>query len=218
MGRLMTINSNGSGMPPQPLVAGAPVSPTVAVTWAPHAEITAVARLACDHQIKQWGIYEIAGDGSCTGLADDLGRGNPDVAAVKYLSWSPGGTLAFVYFESLKPSSLPTIATFGPQKTLISIGIDPRTGKAPDPQAATWSPDGKSLVVSAGQIRYEGGTAVWRGPWRIYVVNADGSNPRQITDPTKDNPGTQTYDDVPSWQPCTIETRRSLVPRKNTHG
>ena len=77
VGTLMTMSSDGSNKQPV-LVHGAEVTTTIAVTWAPTADIAAtkadgalavVAGLDCGSGYRQYGIYLIKVDGSCTTVA-----------------------------------------------------------------------------------------------------------------------------------------------------
>ena len=45
-----------------------------------------------------------------------------------------------------------------------------------------WSPDGKKIVYTSGRSSFMWDALLGEGSYEIYVMNADGSNPVQLTD------------------------------------
>ncbi len=89
--------------------------------------------------------------------------------------WQPGGG-AIVYqgkeashWEIFKvnPDGTGKVALTRPATTLVD--------ELPSNAAPAWSPDGQSIVFLSN--RSEGGSA---GPWRLWVMDADGSNQRPL--------------------------------------
>jgi TolB protein len=60
-----------------------------------------------------------------------------------------------------------------------------------------WSPDGKKIVYAAGRSSPMWDAILGEGSYEIYVMNADGSNPTQLTD----SPGAMDDNLEPSWSP-----------------
>ncbi len=90
-------------------------------------------------------------------------------------AWSPDGTrLAYVSFEGRKPSVYLQSVASGERALLVRL---PGNQSAP-----AWSPDGGRLVFASSHL---GGT-------QLYVVNADGSNLRRLTQ-------SGAIDTTPNW-------------------
>jgi Tol biopolymer transport system component len=101
------------------------------------------------------------------------------------LSWSPDGSkIAFASFDGPLPdiNRIFTInVSNGTVSPLTSVTL-PETHNSPD-----WSPDGRQLAFTRS-LSGAGGSA------EVYVVNADGSSPRNLTNNSVD-------DSFPEWSP-----------------
>jgi Tol biopolymer transport system component len=120
------------------------------------------------------------------------GTGRHDLAGFngKYPSWGPGGLIAFrrVYNqEGLYVVS----GDGGAPRLLANVGKD---------TAAAWSPDGGRVAFMADKNS--------TGDWEVYVVNADGSGLKNLTNsPT-------TMDVTPTW----LSDGKHLAFRSNRGG
>jgi TolB protein len=99
-----------------------------------------------------------------------------------HADWSPDGSRLAAVFGSKDKGSTVGIALMDPESgTAREIKLFDLPGAMNSPQ---WSPDGRLLV-------YE---AVTEGSWDLWVVSADGRNPRRLTS----DPGNERS---PAWSP-----------------
>ncbi len=107
-------------------------------------------------------------------------------------AWSPdGGKIAF---------SAGVVITIEPNKPFSDIylvnldgsGLTKLTSGSGQNGGVTWSPDGKQIAFASNRDP--------DGMWKIWVMNADGSNQRRLTD--IQNPSIPGFTGVePSWSP-----------------
>lgn len=150
--------------------------------WAPDG-----TKLAFD---ADWGIQVVNADGTghirLTALDPERGASMP--------TWSPdGGKIAFA-FDDGQETEIAVMSADGTNRTTLT-----NLGEAAWPD---WSPDGREILfVSRGP---EGN----RQGWDIYVMNADGSNVRNLTN-------SPTVDLAPVWSPdgtqILFRSRRDIV-------
>ena len=133
---------------------------------------------------SNWSIYLVGSDGE---NPQRLTQGNLDYS----LSWSPDGTqIAFSRNGNLWVMRVSS----GPQPAVSDL-----RQLTSDPQeciwATAWSPDGQEIAFDA-QRGDPTGTASYNDPQtsEIYLINADGSNPRKLTD-------NHVIDAGPGWSP-----------------
>jgi Tol biopolymer transport system component len=105
-----------------------------------------------------------------------------------YPTWSPDGTkIAFYRLDSITKDGmtmLPHLGIF----VMNADGSDQRAvASTVGFMEPAWSPDG--LKFAAGTL----------GPYGIYLINVDGSNPTQITQPP--TPSDVFEDHIPAWSP-----------------
>jgi Tol biopolymer transport system component len=128
-------------------------------------------------------------------------------------AWSPDGSrIAFIehtivgeteWGEPIYRLTLSVINADGTERRVLrELGREDRspTGWA---RGLVWSPDGSRLAFSSARYAYSGRRVVHRWPSQIYVVNADGSELRRLTDddsPTSDSTGKRD-NDTPAWSP-----------------
>ena len=128
-----------------------------------------------DVEQKDWAIYVVNADGS------NLRRLKVGDTSGGYPSWSPDGKqIAYYDWRINRPAVCVMDANGENQKVVYwwggDLGID-------------WSPNEDEIVFISGQDSWN-----WGGN-DIYVINADGTNLRRLT-----QPGPSTYQD-PAWSP-----------------
>jgi Tol biopolymer transport system component len=124
------------------------------------------------------GVFRVGADAG--GVRQLIGA---DRAPIQRLEWSPDGTrlgYAGRFDEAGRGAIYIVDAQTGDPLRLT----EPETANA---CRATWSPDGSRLAFDAGPDGCEGALGIW-------VVDADGSMPRQLT-------GLATHDLFPAWSP-----------------
>ncbi|MDH3308918.1 MAG: hypothetical protein OEO77_15570, partial [Acidimicrobiia bacterium] len=138
-------------------------------------------------------------------------------------SWSPGGAWSpdgsrFVFVTSRVGNDEIYVAD-GDGRNPVRLTINPANDRDP-----AWSPDGSQIAFSSGlEIHDESSAWVVVIPSRIYVMDADGSNRRAVTDGTIDPapapPSSSTYSLAhtgPTWSPD--GSRLAIVVAKNYAG
>lgn len=126
------------------------------------------------------GLKFVFDNGDCGGNQHWIATANVDGTGLRrlglcgdYPRWSPvGDRLAFVSGGALYTSDVN-----GGAVQLVVAGLNA--------YASSWSPDGSKLVFDSRLSK----------PWRTFIVNADGSNLRQLF------PGSTTNDVLPDWSP-----------------
>jgi TolB protein len=121
-------------------------------------------------------LYSIAPDGSG---ATRLTRNS---TTEQYPVWSPDGTL--IAFQSFGDNnagrpSIHVMTAHGADQRRVSPAWDNSDSMEP-----TWSPDGSQIAFAS--------TGAFNDSWRIWVVNADGSGVRRLTDE---------FSTAPAWSP-----------------
>ena len=121
-------------------------------------------------------IFVINADGS--GLRRLTRNAVPDGDA----AWSPdGGKIAFLSWRDGSGADVFVMNADGSDQRNL-------TRKPGDEVGPAWSPDGRAIVFSAvppGQPLWVGGSSSASGPYRdVYVMNADGSDQRNLTHTT----------------------------------
>jgi Tol biopolymer transport system component len=124
------------------------------------------------HDVLAFGFTLVAMLMACGG--DDAGPTDPDPDSDPAVV--AGGTIAFVSYRS----GTAEIYTVDP------TGVHRLTTNTMRESQLAWSPDGMRLMFTDAPIG--------EGPWALWIMNADGSNPRRLTSPT----GVQ-LDDTPRW-------------------
>jgi Tol biopolymer transport system component len=153
------------------------------VSWSPNrarvAWVAATTPDDCDFE-ECWELFVADGDGS------ERRRLTRDRAKDGYIDWSPDSS--HIAFQRDEPE---TTDSGEPQHDIYSIATDgsdlirlTSDGTATQPD---WSPDGSEIAY--GHDRGEPQGAIW-------VVNADGSDPRQVS-----HPSAFTLDLAPAWSP-----------------
>jgi RNA polymerase sigma factor (sigma-70 family) len=160
-------------------------------TWSPDGKQIAFQRDTYEQnpdgewEQKNWAIYVVNADGSnlrrlgeafqCRKVGDRItGGGMP--------AWSPDGRqIAYYDYPIDRPAVCVMDANGENRKTLYwwggNMGMD-------------WSPNGDKIVFASSQDSWKN----WKGT-DIYVINADGTNLRRLT-----QPGPSFYQD-PAWSP-----------------
>jgi Tol biopolymer transport system component len=169
------VNPDGSGLVRVTNDSAADYSPD----WSPdRSKIAFVSGRERDN-LQQTDIFIMNADGS----------GIRRLRTAQYLDtfprWSPDGTkIAFFMGTSDRSSVLAVCNADGTgAKTVMNVG-----------GVASWSPDGKRLVVSANR---DGGSKIW-------LVNADGTGLKLLVDSPKATIGTTNLtgsDSSPAWSP-----------------
>ena len=142
-------------------------------------------------------LYVMNADGSNAQLVTELLEpGEP--------AWSPNSDkIAF---------SLGSRSTFGSYKRFIDIyvvnvdgsGLTQLTRDSGFNGSPTWSPDGKQIAFTSNRDS--------DGKPKIWVMNADGSNQREIPN-SGINRGSPFYDLRPAWSPTLTILRRTTAPK-----
>lgn len=131
------------------------------------------------------GTYVMNADGTNqTQLTGNYGVNTP--------SWSPDGTkVAYSNLDDIGDTSgIYSVNADGTNKTRL-------TASSYDNEP-TWSPDGTKIAYDSSTDSNDGRLDERTGP-RIYVINADGTNPTRLTD---DN----NSDNSPRWSPAQSKT------------
>ena len=150
------------------------------------------------NQGGDWDIWTMNADGTDpVNLIDD---GNDEDAGPHdhQPSWSPDGT-RIVFVSTRGPGDDGDIYVMDADGS----DVTPLTSNADPDYAPDWSPDG-TRVVFAGEREDEAPAGSDDGD--IYVIDADGTDERNITDPFESQPGQfQWYDKDPDWSPVADE-------------
>jgi WD40 repeat protein len=182
--RAFSIRPDGTGENEIPLPPGAIKS----VAWSPDGKQLAYARQAGSLPY----LYLANADGSGE---RKLCCADP-IEWAKAPDWAPDGH-ALVFSHGNAPGTIMRVNRDGSGLTILSDCCNGSNAEQP-----AWSPDGTKIVFSS----YRSGIS-----WRLYTMNPDGSDVRQIQD--------NAYD--PNWQPIPINYARpkgatpmyaSLVP------
>ena len=126
--------------------------------------------------------------------------------------WSPDGSGKIVFSaENLSPNQCQD------QVCIASLDIyvaDTRTGDVrnltntdtwagPHEDQPVWSPDGTEIAYRADKLYEKAPKDVRTTPTSIWIMNADGSDQHQVSQPPTGDPNPLTdSDNVPTWQPC----------------
>ena len=135
---------------------------------------------------ERWSVFLMRADGS---FATDLTPGTYSGIS----SWSPDGqTLACEMVTGDDWDIVLLSGLWGTNREIVA-------GTTANEGTPAWSPDGSKLAYSSDRA----------GDWNIYVMNADGTNVRQLTDDPD-------FDGCPSWSPdgsrIAFESNRMEVP------
>ncbi len=120
-------------------------------------------------------LYVMAADGSHpTKILDDGGT-----VLNWFPSWTPDGK-RIIFSSDRGGGKVYQIYTINPDGTDIQALTDDKTdtGTATDRVLPLVSPDGKQIVFLAGKLNFQ---VAEGGKYDVYVMNADGSNVRQLT-------------------------------------
>lgn len=166
--RMAVVNRDGSGIHLVPNTVGA-YSPA----WSPDGSHIAFLR---GYPLADAGIYEIRPDGSGLKLLHPGVYGE----SFPHLDWAPGGhRLAF----SSMPQSYSSDIYILHVRTGRLVNLTHSYEK--NESSPSWSPNGKKIVFTGNPTDVPGA--------EIWIMNADGSNRRKVTDVW---PGRS-----PTWQP-----------------
>jgi len=145
-------------------------------TWSPDGERLAVFRVGAEGGSLGQGIYTLRPDG--TGLHRLFINELPIPAGVTDLEWSPDGThIAFVQVDWYNPA--PAAESAGELWVMGADGSHARPVTPPDTFVYdfSWSPNGSQLVYTRQSLPSGN-----RFVYDLFVMNADGSDARQLTD------------------------------------
>ena len=118
-------------------------------------------------------LYSVAPDGS------GLTRLTWSFTTEQYPAWSPDGSrIAFQSFAEGRPSIHVMNADGSDEQRVSPSGFES------DDMEPTWSPDGTEIAFAS--------TRPWNETWQIWVMGADGSNPRRLT---------SEFSTAPAWSP-----------------
>jgi Tol biopolymer transport system component len=119
----------------------------------------------------------------------DLGNPNTPMLLLGFdfkstaFSWSPDGRF-LAYHGALKPAQQNAIYVYGPLYSPSQSELMPLTGDNGRAESPSWSPDGHKIAFQTDRD----------GNWEIYVMNADGSGPLNLTRSNSD-------DRLAAWSP-----------------
>ncbi len=170
------IHADGSNLSSLPNTSGA-----AAVSWSPDGKRLA---FTVHHSDQDWSIYVVNADGS---EQTRLTQGQLD----HFPSWSPDGSKMVIsrngnlWVMSFSAQPTPQVSDLKPLTT------DPKEYAS----VPVWSPDGRQIAF-ASQVGDAKGTADYNDPTtaEIYLIDADGSHLRKLTD-------NQAIDGGPAWSP-----------------
>ena len=100
-------------------------------------------------------------------------------------AWSPDGTQ--IAFDSNREGNTEVYVMNADGTNLINLTNHPAADRTPD-----WSPDGTRIVFESNR---DGNWEIKpKDNWEVYVMNADGTNPINLTNHRK-------WDSQPTWEP-----------------
>ena len=145
-----------------------------APSWSPNGKRIALV----SERDRHWEIYVMDTDGK------NLHRLTNNHFTAKDPSWSPDGKR--IAFTSSRDGNMEIYVMDTDGKNQRNLTKSPHLEWYP-----SWSPDGKRIAFTSNG---EGGLAIKAGNLEIYVMDADGGNPRNLTNNRR-------HDRDPSWSP-----------------
>jgi TolB protein len=161
---IYTVNADGSGI--EHIVAG-PSSGDFAPSWSPDGSQIAFQSTTDATNGFDIYLYDIPTE-TTTNLTNSAG-------ADELASWSPDGSRVLFQTISDGRTNLWVISPDGTGLTALTT-----SGAGIQNSAGMFSPDGLSIVFESTMHQPATGT-VTIGDFEIYMMNADGSNPRRLT-------------------------------------